>query len=352
MAEVANLDKLKKLVQNRIFQVVLLLSFTAVTLYFLLRDHFFDVVDELLRMNFWWVLVTIILIFAFWLLKALSTHVLTKQIQPSFKFASSLKMNIIIQFFNSITPFSVGQPIQIGLLKKYDISTTDSTNITIQNFIVYQIAVDIIEVIAAGIVFITGILGDNHLIKVLMLSGLILDVFILLFLFVLAFSKKVKFVLIDWGIRLLSKLRIVKNKEETLANWNQKIEVFHKGALHLFQNKKEFGKAILCNFAGLLLFYLTPLTLVFATGNYTGLSAFQSIYLTVNVIMAADIIPTPGQVGGIEYGFSVLFGSFLKPHVMSAVLIVWRFLSYYLTLIVGGITLNIRKKKPDTEQPA
>lgn len=337
---------MNKILQDKKFQTLFLLILTAIVLFFLLKDNFFQVINEIFQMNIWWILLTVVLIFGFWLFKAIGSNIFVRQIKPNFKLEDSLKISLVAQFFNSITPFALGgHPMQVHMFRKYQISITEGTNITIQNFIVYQIAVVIIQIISIIIAFYTNLFGSNHLVKILVIIGLALDFFIIFILFVLAFSKKIKYFLINIGIKILTKFKIVKNEKETLDKWYNKIDNFHINATKLFSNKKAFVKAILCNFIGLLALYLTPLTILYATGNYTNFNAIQSIYIVSCIIMAADLVPTPGQLGGIEYGFSTLFGGFTTAPVLAAIVIVWRFLSYYLALIIGAIALNVKKKQ-------
>lgn len=337
---------MRKILQSQKFQTFFLFVLTIIVLFFLLKDNFSQVMNELFKMNIYWVLITALLIFGFWIFKAIGTNIIVKQIKPNFKLQDSIKIGLVAQFFNSITPFALGgHPMQVHMFRKYEISITNGTNITIQNFIVYQIAVVIIQIISIILAFFTNLFGNNYLIQILVIGGLVLDFFIIVVLFILAFSKKIKYFLINFSIKTLTKIRIVKNQEETLKKWHNKIEDFHAGATKLISNKKAFIKAILSNFIGLLALYLTPLTLLYATGDYTSFTAVQSIYIISCIVMAADLVPTPGQLGGVEYGFSTLFSSFITAPVLSAIVIAWRFLSYYLTLIIGAIALNINKRQ-------
>lgn len=337
---------MRKILQSQKFQTFFLFVLTIIVLFFLLKDNFSQVMNELFKMNIYWVLITALLIFGFWIFKAIGTNIIVKQIKPNFKLQDSIKIGLVAQFFNSITPFALGgHPMQVHMFRKYEISITNGTNITIQNFIVYQIAVVIIQIISIILAFYTNLFGNNYLIQILVIGGLVLDFFIIVVLFILAFSKKIKYFLINFSIKILTKIRIVKNQEETLKKWHNKIENFHIGATKLISNKKAFFKAILSNFIGLLALYLTPLTLLYATGDYTSFTAIQSIYIISCIVMLADLVPTPGQLGGVEYGFSTLFSSFITAPVLSAIVIAWRFLSYYLTLIIGAIALNINKRQ-------
>lgn len=337
---------MSKLVKSKKFQTFLLLALTILVLFFLLKDNFVPVVTQIFKMDLFWIVVTMLLIFGFWLFKAFGINIITNQMYPEFKVRDSIKINLTAQFFNSITPWAVGgHPVQLYLLKQKNISLSDGTNIIIQNFIVYQIAISVIQMFAVAFIFTANLFTDNYLFKTLILIGFILDFVIILLLFVLAFAKKLKVFFIKIGIYFLEKFKFVKNKEKTLAEWDEKLDNFHKGAYQLMKNKKDFIKAIACNLIGLIAFYLTPLTLLYATGNYDSINAFQSIYLISCANMVGDLIPTPGKIGGFEFAFTTLFLKYIEPTVLSAILIAWRFFSYYLTLIIGGIMMNLKKQE-------
>ena len=62
------------------------------------------------------------------------------------------RQTLITQFFNGITPFSTGgQPMQIYMLRNSGIKVGPATNIIIQDFLMYQLAL-----ITIGLVSIIG----------------------------------------------------------------------------------------------------------------------------------------------------------------------------------------------------
>ena len=46
----------------------------------------------------------------------------------------------------------------------------------------------------------------------------------------------------------------------------------------------------------------------------------------------------------IEYGFTQFFGNFITLSKISAVLLLWRFITYYMGMIIGGAMFSIEKK--------
>ncbi len=64
--------------------------------------------------------------------------------------------------------------------------------------------------------------------------------------------------------------------------------------------------------------------------------------------LAAAYAPTPGSSGAAELSLAALFGSIVPFPLLGVFVLLWRSVTYYLTLIVGGITLLLSydKKRP------
>ena len=62
-------------------------------------------------------------------------------------------------------------------------------------------------------------------------------------------------------------------------------------------------------------------------------------------MLIGSFIPIPGATGGIEYAFTQFYGVFILGANLTLVMLLWRFLTYYVGVTIGGILLNIRKKR-------
>ena len=77
-------------------------------------------------------------------------------------------------------------------------------------------------------------------------------------------------------------------------------------------------------------------------GNFD-INVIETISASAYVLIIGAFVPIPGGSGGIEYGFMQFFGNFVKGPVLSASLLVWRFITYYSGIILGAITINFFK---------
>ena len=79
-------------------------------------------------------------------------------------------------------------------------------------------------------------------------------------------------------------------------------------------------------------------------GDFTSLSIVDTITASAYVYVIGAFVPIPGASGGIEYGFTQFYGNFLNIKTTFALLIIWRFITYYLGIIIGGLLFSLEKK--------
>ena len=286
------------------------------------------------------------MVIIYWLLRSVALHKFTKKFKSNNKYLSSLQLMLRTQFFNAITPFSTGgQPYQVYYLVQQGLDTTVATNVIIQNFIVYQIALVFLGIIAVGYNFIFHIFSKVSLLQHLVLIGFICNTVVIVVMFIVSFSKKLNKKIISLGIRLLTKLHLVKDKQKKLDEWDQKVNEFHKGAEILLENKWEFFKTILYNLVALICLYSIPVFLLFSMGDFNSYSVLNSVVTSAYVMLIGSFVPIPGASGGLEYGFLSFYGNFIGGAKLKTIMLLWRFVTYYFGLIVGSIALNLKRVK-------
>ena len=134
---------------KKVLSFLVLILFTIIVLYFSLKDHYQEIVKEILTINKGWLLVSFILIFGYWFFKAIVLSKIANHYTDNYGFKKAFRLIVEVNFFNAITPFATGgQPYEIYSLKKNNIKFADATNIVIQRFIVYQISIVLLGTIA------------------------------------------------------------------------------------------------------------------------------------------------------------------------------------------------------------
>lgn len=329
---------------KKIFNVILLIIFTGIVLYFSLKDNFSTTINQILTMDIKYLLVAFFLLFLFWIFRSYPMYSFCKKINSNFKYKNSFQLTLRTQFFNAVTPFATGgQPYQIYYLKQCGINYAASTGVVLQNFIVYQIALVTLGLVALIFNKTFHIFHKVYILQKLIALGFIINTLVIVVMFLVAFDRKLNKRLINLGIIVLTKLHIVKNKEAQLKKWDESINNFHENAKILLKDKLDFIGNIVYNFIALCCLYLIPFFVYLAMGKTGSINPGIAIVTSAYIMIIGSFVPIPGATGGLEYGFVQFYGNFFTGSVLSATMLVWRFITYYFGLIVGAIALNIRR---------
>lgn len=337
---------MKKFLQNKKICFLLLVILTCIVLFFSLKDNFFETIEQIKSMNLIWLFVSVLLLIGYWLFSSLAMKLITNKFDNKIKIGEIFKLNVITQFFNGITPSSSGgQPYQIYALKKAGLTLVDSTNVSIQTFVCYQFALVFLGFVAIIFNNVLKLFTNIGFLKVLVIVGFTVNILIAAFLFAITITKKMNKKIIKFIINIGSKLKIIKNKEETSEKLNKSVDQFQQGTYLLLKDKKLLILAVFYQLLGLISFYSIPITLLFGMGDYYSINLGLSIIATAYIMVAGSFVPLPGGTGGLEYAFVSFFGNFIKGSKLTALMIIWRFITYYFGMIIGGVMLNIGKKE-------
>lgn len=327
---------IKNIKKNTIF----LLIITAIVLYVVLKDDFKDIVDILAKIDIKYILLAILFYALFIVIKGFVNYKITND-KNKLSLKEAIKHNIITQFFNGVTPFSTGgQPMEVYMLMEHDIPIAKATNQTIQSFIFYQIALVICGSIAVINNFLFPIFPKVRILQILVLLGFIINVFVVVILVLISRSKRITNKLSSISIKILKKLKRKLDEDDI----KQKFSDYHEGFKELRKRKKLFIGGVLLNIVSLLCLYVVPMFILYSMGDFTSLTVNNTITASAYVYIIGGFVPIPGASGGIEYGFGRFFGNFIASSKLSAVLLLWRFITYYLGVIIGALVFNFEKK--------
>ena len=331
---------------------IILLLITAVVLVCVLKDDFPDIMLALKNAKLIYLVIALLCFFCGLLFEAIAYKEIIQGYEYDYSIKKSYKMLLITKFFNGITPFSSGgQPMQIYMLKKDGIRITKATNIIIQNFIIYQAALVVFGMVAILINHFSRIFQEVTLLKQLVTLGFIMNTLVMLGLIIISFSSRFNHFILRRIIGILSRLHIIKDKEKMLEKWEEKVDDFHEGTDYLKKNKLLCVRTFIYNIIYLGLTYLMPYFVILALnhGPLTGVTPLKAICSSAYVLIMGSFVPIPGASGGIEYGYFRFFGNFIKGSLLKASLLIWRTISYYLPMIIGGILFNINTKRVEKE---
>lgn len=322
----------------------IILIVTLFVLFLVLKDDYKNIIAIITTMDIKFVLIAVILYISYLFFHALVNYLWVNE-KEKLSLPQAFQHMIITQFFNGITPFSTGgQPMEIYMLKNHGFRYTKATNVIMQNFIVYQLALVIFGLFAVSYNFITGVLVYKSVLTTLIILGFLINTIVAVVMLFVATSKKFTKSLLNVITRLGNNLHFIKNKEKFLAKWEERLEDFHNCTKEVKKKKGLFVLGIILNLISLTCYYAIPLFLVYSLHDYNSMTFFTSVVASAYVLIIGSFVPIPGATGGIEYGFLEIFSSFLSTTSVRAVMIIWRFITYYLGMILGGILFSFHKE--------
>ncbi len=318
---------------------ILVFIITIIVLYISLKNDFSGIVNAFKNINIGIMAIAVIFLFLSIIIKGYANYLIIddKKLSPW----ESIKHNIIVQFFNGVTPFQTGgQPMEILMLKEHGISLSKATNRTTQNFLYYQIALVLCGVIAVIYNHIYTIFPKNSLLEKLVVIGFIVNALVALFLVLISCCKTITMKACHITKKIAKKLKwkITDKELET------KFEDYYNGFQETKHKKKIILFSIFLNIVSLICLYITPFYILYSMTNKYSLSIINTLITSSYVYIMAAFIPIPGATGGIEYGFTQFFGTFIGIDMITPVLLLWRFIVYHIAVITGAIVFNLEKK--------
>ena len=248
------------------------------------------------------------------------------------------------KYYDNVTPAAIGgQPFQIFYMRKHSkMPRGDATSIPIVAMVVGQIGF----LILAVVFFLVGNpMGDNPVLMVPAWLGLIFFAFWPVMMVGVNFFPKATAKFINFFVRILAKLKIVKNRDEVIKNVENETDEYVKSVKTILKSRGLFIQTILLSVVHQFLVAIIPFFVLLAFGGNVGF--VECLSTTLAVTSAVYFIPTPGNAGAAEGTFYIVFSALSAGYVFWAMLL-WRFFTYYIYILLGGMTffsINLEKRR-------
>lgn len=291
------------------------------------------------NINYFWIIIAFVFMFLYWgfgalTLATLKSGILTKDNNVGHNF----KTLMIGQFFSAITPFSTGgQPAQIYFMSKQNVNAGKATSIVIIKSVLYSTTMFIIS-------FVFFFLKKEDLsIQIpnfitLFIIGSICNLLLIVMYFLFLLNKDVSEKIIILFLRFISfiKKKKGKNVTEQFDKIRSSLVSFQDGVLIMIKKKAHIFLAYLFQSLQLIAIFSVPLFLARAIEGHFG-DSISIIAATGLLMMITALVPTPGTTGGAEGLGVFFFGGFFTNSPILSVILIWRLITYYSTILFGGV---------------
>ncbi len=306
--------------------------------YFLYSEQgLYDLITSSQQINFWWIAAALLSyctsVFADVLVIYLYIHDEYKQ----FKIRHSARSVLLGLFWSGITPSSTGgQPMQVYYMSKHKVDVGYSSSRLLNRFLVYQITMTVMTVIAVILKFsYFQEHMDTPILSTLVTIGFISQTFITLVFVFLAFSKNLTAKATRGIASLLCKIRLIKDKDRLKKSLETQLAKFHSGNRMIFSKPKLVIMAVILTVIQLIAMFLVPYC-IYRSFGLNQASPFDMVCSQAFVTLISGMIPIPGASGAAEFSFTALFALFFTPATIKSATLIWRIITYYLSILVGA----------------
>lgn len=248
---------------------------------------------------------------------------------------SALKITMVGQYFNSVTPYAVGgQPMQLVALIRQGVSSGVAISTLVRKFFVYQTTItgySLVVILVKYSFFQSKFQGFMALAFI----GFVYQAATVAALLLFSYSPGVTTRLIRGVIWVLKKVRLVKKPEETEKKVKDQLSFYLENNRALSGSRKLGARVYGYTLVQLTALFSVPFFIYKAFHN-PGMPVFDMIAAQSFVTMISGYTPLPGATGAAEGSFLVIFQIFFQSGVLRQAMLLWRLLAYYSCILVGA----------------
>lgn len=292
-------------------------------------------------LELFWLLGAAACMLMFWVMDALILKYSLAAIFEPRRFKDCMEVALIGQYYNCVTPFaSGGQPAQVYYMSRFGIPAGCSTSALIVKYLVYQVVLSILCVVAfifkAALIF-----SYPFVVVAISLIGFMINAGAVFLIYSLSLNHGFIRKMVLSVLKFFHRMHIVKDLAKWEARMEAAVEDFHRSLCMFRGNYK--GMAVMAVMTAVqLIFYFSVTFFVYRAFGLKGSAWTAMISVQSFLYLAVSYFPAPGATGASEGGFYLFFQRFFPGHLIFVAMLLWRFMTYYLNIIAGGLVIMAR----------
>lgn len=343
---------------------LLSLLFIAATLLLILfiafsNNELTDAWSALFTLDLKWVLCALVGWFAYMFFDMLSLYYfLYKQKRPiSLGYACYVTLTGF--YYSNITPgASGGQPMQVYYLSKRGVPVPIGTSALSIKFFAQQMMIVLLATLfwAFNRGFVDAQLGG---VKWAIYIGYAINFASIPLILLVALHRPMVQAIVTFLIRLGGKMHLLKHAEDKIIRVSAGLDVYHASILRLANHPSQLIGMLLLAGLSTLGMISVPVS-VYHAFRMSGTPWYKLTTVAFLLFMSASYTPLPGASGAQEGGFLAFYAGLFTQGTIGLALLVWRFFTYYLFLIVGAVMSivgnlrshhrNVKENQPEQNQ--
>lgn len=319
---------------KRNFLIILVLA--LVVMFFSLKNDYQNIIKSFTSIQVIWLIIGVFTnIVIYHLADAVFIRYYCRRFKKDYNLMDAIKVEQTGVFFSSITPSSSGgQFAQLFVFGKQKVPTSNSASMLMLSFVSWQLILVLFGLFVL-------IFNYNDLFRHfdigfgIVLLGFIINFVVICGLFLSAFSKSFHTLIFQRLIPFLTRFKLfkrLKNTEKKVEDW---LQVFRVEFRRLIVEPQLIWRRLLTDLFKIVVLYMAPFFAARAIDVNIGFDKLPLIIvLSTFLYMVTSLIPIPGAAGGSEAVFVLLMNPVFGA-ATTAVMLMWRVLTYYLPMLIS-----------------
>lgn len=336
-------EKVKSWVKRNLVSMITILLSIGILSYFLTMESYEGTLGRITAELQWiWLIWILIDIISGLLIEAYVIHLFCLHFDKDWSFGKSFYIGMLGIFYSNLTPFSMGEPMEIYNMTKMGMETGTATSIIAVKSLVHHGVTFFYALILVAFKIQYFQTSVNNF-SFIAIFGLITNSIFIFMVILFMLNEKTTNGILLGIVKILNKFKMKKLAQKFYHKIHAQLIIFH-------ESSKKIGRASVLYFLAILL-TLIQITLaslvsylVYRSFHLHGEQMVTMIAADTFVTMAASFVPLPGSSGGAEGGFFLFFSKFFGDTILPA-LTLWRFSTYYIEIpLCGAVTYWGRKR--------
>ena len=304
----------------------------GILLYTLFTNEFTPLSE--IDVNVEWFFVACLLYGVAFLFDSVSVSYLLKKNCGKPRFVLSMKATMCGRYYDAVTPLATGgQPFQMTYLSSRDVPSAAALSVPMARMFFQQLTWLLLSGVCLVISAITNMY--NMVVFVAAIIGFVFAFLMMSTTLFLSVSKKTGKILVVKTLKLLHKMKIVKNYEKQYQRVAKYVEDYQNIMTNYVKSPKDFIFMTISCLARDIVIYMIPFFVFCMFSDFDPSLFGYMMVMGVIIDLASSYTPLPGGSGAMELSFSMMFGVYFQGGQLFWALIIWRFFSYYSYLIFG-----------------
>ncbi len=332
--KVSKQSQKKKKILTIVLFIINILVVAGLLTYQLIQEPFVPISG--LGLNPWMLILLFFVFFVMMVLDTLEISYLLKMDTGKWRIWLGFKTTHFCRYYDAITPLSIGgEPAAVAYLRKYDVPASSALSIPIgKSIIFYHIGFLILSVMALIVSAVRQEFGAFA--SIMSILGFVFSFSLLFVVIFLSISKNFGKKLVIKILKLLQKMKIIKNYEKQYLRVTNYVDEFQSTCRRYMKSFKDFSVNFFLTIGRLILLYSMPFIIYccFYTDGTADLF-FKFFICGILTDLSSSCFPLPGGTGMNEITFSALFSSYFTGGRLFWAVLLWRFMTYYLYIFIG-----------------